>query len=902
VNSGEVVGSRETFVTGDAANVAARLEQAAGPGEVLLGEPTCRLVRGTVQVEPRKPLHAKGKSEPVTAYRLLGVASPGAVRRVGGTPFVGREAELMLLEAQFEATVDERHCRLVTIVGEPGVGKSRLAAELIERLDSRARAARGACLSYGEGITYWALSQVVRELAGVGGELSREAVRGLLRSFLGQAPEGVAVLDQILLLLGIGEGATTPEELAWATRRFLALAAAERPLVLVVDDVQWAESALLDLLESLPQFTRDAPLLVVCLARPEVSESRPGWPVTVRLEPLAAAAVDALLEHLGAPPMMRVQIAQTAAGNPLFAEELVAWVSEGGELVEMPTSLNALLGARLDRLDAEARAALERGAVEGELFHQAAIVELSEEASRSSVPAELDTLARKDLIRLAAASLVAGGVAYRFKHILVREAAYLAMTKKLRAVLHERFADWLEAFAGDRVGEYAEIIGYHLEQAHRYRSELSPPDAATRVLGERAARHLGAAGRRATVRGDYHAAANLLERALALGIPDPHERLELQVELGSSLHQTGRLAASTATLAEAVDGATRLGERGVAALALVDRHWVRFADPELDLEQVEAACRQAMETFAELGDDRGLALAGHVLGLALARLGRRTEAVEALERALVHADSSGDLEARRLVVSAFLRVVYRGPTRVGVAVGRFEQLVDQGRSDRVLEAVVKRFLGGLYAMAARFDEALELIQASSLVLDELNQKTFSVVHRHVAAEANELAGDRARAEHEWLARWDYCRHLGEGYHRFAVETAYLLAQFYCDAGRWDDAEHFAGLFRNLPLATRHAVEAATMRLAVEARLAAHEGRAAESMTLAEEAVAAAETLGIPNDAARVWLALSEARRAAGMAAEADAAVAAAIELYELKGNIAAAARARVTLNERATMT
>ena len=344
-------------------------------------------------------------------------------------------------------------------------------------------------------------------------------------------------------------------------------------------------------------------------------------------------------------------------------------------------------------------------------------------------------------------------------------------------------------------------------------------------------------------------------------------------------------------LAEAHDAATRLGDRGVAALALVRRFWARFSDPELDLERVEAGCRQAIETFAELGDDGGLAFAGQVLGFALTRLGRRDEAVDALEQALVHADASGDPEARRLGIFALARVAYRGPTPVGEAIGRFEQLLDSSRRDRVLEAAVKRYLGGLFAMAGRSGEALELVRESSLVLDELNQLD-GAVQRDVSAEAKELAGDRPGAEQELLARWSYFHDLGEGVNRFALETAYLLAHLYCDEGRWEDAESFASIFRNAALSSRHAFWAATMRRSVEARLEAHHGRAAEALVLAEEAVAGAETLGVPNDAARVWLALGEARRAAGLAAEADAAVAAAIELYEQKGNIAGAARVR----------
>jgi len=226
--------------------------------------------------------------------------------------------------------------------------------------------------------------------------------------------------------------------------------------VVVIDDIHWAEPALLELVLGLPARVEGAPILLCCLARPELLDARPEWPVTVALEPLGPIELDTLLKSLDATATARARIAHAAGGNPLYAEELAAWVREGGDPEALPTSLSALLGARLDRLETEERDALERGAVEGELFHRDAVVELSEEAACPSVPAGLDGLTRKDLIRLAEAASFAGElVAYRFKHMLLREAAYRGTTKSLRMVLHERYADWLER----RAGEYAEIMG-----------------------------------------------------------------------------------------------------------------------------------------------------------------------------------------------------------------------------------------------------------------------------------------------------------------------------------------------------------------------------------------------------------------------------------------------------------
>jgi class 3 adenylate cyclase/tetratricopeptide (TPR) repeat protein len=883
VNSGGVVGSRETFVTGDAANVAARLEQAAGPGEVLLGEASYRLVRGEVRVEPLGPLKAKGKSEPLTAYRLLELS--GARLGAGWeTGLVGRGGELALLEREFEQTVAEGRCRLVTVVGEPGVGKSRLVSELAERIGLRARVARGACLSYGEGITFWSITQIVRALAGIDEQDSAEQAREKLPPQLAQ-------------LLGLAEGTTSAEETNGAIAEFLGSAAGERPLLVLVDDVHWAEPALLELLERLPALVGEVPLLLVCLARPELLEHRPDWPVTLGLEPLGATEVDALLEQLEAPPSVRVRIAQTAGGNPLFAEELVAWVREGGALEEMPTGLNALLGARLDQLDPEARDALERGAVEGELFHQAAIVELSDEPARPAVPSELGQLARKDLIRLAAAGLVAGGVAYRFKHILVRDAAYLASAKRLRALLHERYADWLEQVVGERVGEYHEIIGYHLEQAYRYRSELGALDDSAAKLAARAAGHLAAAGLRAGNRGDYHAVTNLLERALALGVTDTRERVRLEVEFGLALFETGRIAESEALLGGTIQAAADLAERGLATRALVHISAQRLSsDPGVGAEEMVAVAEEAIETFEALGDTLGLAEAGLMLSEALGRAGRRAESFAATDRALAHAQAAEATGIRRLIINKLAERITGGGTTAQDAIARLEELRDENRDDRMLEAVIGRQLSFALAMTGRFEEARAQLEASTPVLDEADLTDVTWANsRWMVSHTLELVGDTAAAEQNLIAVWHHFRDSrGEASSSRAMNAAAQLALLYCDQRRWDEAAVYLSYGEEVDRAPPVRGKVYTYyRLAARARVAAHAGHHADAVELARTAVelAGAHNFSL-NVEARVWLAVAEVQRAAGNTAEADAAVAKALELYEQKGNVAAVARLR----------
>jgi class 3 adenylate cyclase/tetratricopeptide (TPR) repeat protein len=865
VNTGEVVAGdatgREGFMTGDTVNVAARLEQGAAPGEVLIGEETYRLVRDAVAVEPVEPLVVKGKSQALKAYRLLEV---GEVVARQESPLVGRDEELAVLEREFEAVVGEQSCRVVTIVGEPGVGKSRLASELAARIG--ARAVRGGCLSYGEGITYWPIAQIVRELE--------------------PSPERLA--PQIAQLLGFADATTSAAELARAIAQFLAGAATE-PLVVLVDDIHWAEPALLELLAGLPRAIGEAPVLLVCLARPELVEREPDWNVTQRLEPLGEAELDALLGELDAPLDMRKRLREASAGIPLFAEELVAWTKESA-VDALPTSLNALLGARLDRLDAGERDALERGAIEGELFHRGAVVELSASDTRPRVPGELDALAVRDFIRPAQASF-AGEAAFRFKHILVREAAYAATAKKLRASLHEQFANWLERLVGERIAEYEEILGYHLEQSYRYREELGTLDAGTRETGTRAASHLTTAGRRAFDRGDVRATSNLLERALELGVRDPVERAHVQAIFGQALSRAGRQLESEAVREACIEDAERVGERALAVRVRVGLAMSRgMSDPALSAGEMQQVAEDAIATLTALGASAYLASAQQLLGTALGMMGRQRERLAALEQGLQHAEAVGDRPAMWPVITSLGRSLCDGPTPVPDAIARCDDLLEGYGADRVAEASVGQFRAALLAMAGRRDDAIEALARSSAVLDELSLSMQMGAYRTYAVEVRRLAGDTAGAEDELMKQWLYFRdRRGGAPDRRAAGSAFRLVDLYCDEGRWDDAERSFGEARDLP---RSGEYIPCLGLAVEARLEAHRGRFAEAVELAERAVESVDGDESPNLCAHMWQTLAEVQRAADHTAEAAAATAKALALYAQKGNVAAAERLR----------
>jgi class 3 adenylate cyclase/tetratricopeptide (TPR) repeat protein len=875
VNTGEVVagdaGTRQSFVTGDAVNVAARLEQAAAPGEVLIGESTHRLVRSAAHIEPVEPLTLKGKPEPQPAFRLLAVGGP-ATRT--GTPLIGRVEELVLLEEEFEAVVGERRCALVTVVGEPGVGKSRLAGALIDRVRTRARVVRGTCLSYGEGITYWAVGQIVRELAGIRDEYSAEQVRAKLDTFCADVADGAAIAAQLGTLLGVAESATTPEGLAWALRRFLSAAAREQPVVVAVDDIHWAEDVLLELLARLPETLDDAPVLLVCSARPELLDIDPAWPVTVRLGPLAGADVELLLESLEAPGATRKRIARAAAGNPLFAEELVAWVAAGGDLAEMPTGLSALLGARLDQLAATARDALERGAVEGEVFHYDAVVELSEERSRGLVPAAVDELTRKDMVNLTTGSLAGALVAYRFKHILVRDAAYAGTAKKLRASLHERFADWFERRAGDRLVEYEEILGYHLEQAYRYGAELGEGSA---ELAVRAGMRLAAAGRRALWRGDERAAANLLERALGLMRP---YRLDVMLELDLSQALWADPARAMAVAEAAAERASATADETGAALAraVAALHGVQCTVCSLD--ELEASVQAALPLVEAGGDHAALATIFWLLGPTVANSrGRYEEWAAAAELGLEHARLAGQQRSNLFRIGTALAV---GPRPADEALRTLDSSLAGTREPWTC---LRR--GELLAMLDRFDEAWLAAEQSRELFREQGGEwgEYALATVAVIADDCETAYGHMRITCDWLEATRQNAFLGS--------HASLLGLVLCRLGRYDEAEGRARQARELGYPDDLASEALWRQ--VQALVESQRGNHAAADRLAREAVVYAERTDSLAFQGGALSDLGEVLVAAGRRDEGVAVLEQALDRYERKRIIPVAHRLRERL-------
>ncbi|MFL6218933.1 MAG: AAA family ATPase [Actinomycetes bacterium] len=928
VNTGEVVTGDpaigDALVLGDAVNVAARLEQVAAPGEVLLGESTYRLVRDAVEAERVTPLHLKGKGAPVVAYRLGQVdpGAPGHARRQDA-PIVGREPELRLVAWMYERVVATASCHLLTVLGQAGVGKTRLVGEAVADLPG-ATVLRGRCLSYGEGITWWPVAEIVRRAAGIADTDLPAPATARLRRLLADdrrdpddppsGPEGRErehIATRIAQLIGLEAAPGPAEDAAWAFRRLLELLAARAPLVVVLDDLHWAEPGLLDLVEHVADYGRGAPILLVAMARPEFLEQRPGWAggklnaTTMLLEPLDEAAATRLLAELAGPlslPETATRpITRAAEGNPLFLEELLAALVEEGRLrrrdgrwvaadladLGIPPSIQALLAARLDRLEDAERAVLERAAVAGQMFEQRAVVELSPPAERGTVPARLQALVRRELLR-PSPSRLAGDQGFQFRHLLVRDAAYDAIPKQTRAELHELFAVWVERMAGPRLRELEEIVGYHLEQAWRYRAELGIVDQRNRRLATVAARRLGAAGRRALGRGDLPAASKLLERALSL-LPagDPGGQ-ELLVELADVLVATGELPRAEQILGQVAAAARDHGDERLAAHASVGRLRMEVGvASDLDAAAIQHQTGQAIAIFAEFEDQRGLAKAwGLLAALGFLRC-RITEAEAAAGQAITHARLARDDPAESWARGVLAQGAFWGPVPATDGIRRCQELLAQAAGNRRSELTALQSLAGLQAMAAQPEEALATVEQTLALAGDMGENRVASLAREFAASALAMAGELAAAERQLRQGIRVLERQGESGMRsnMTVDLAHVLHRL----GRPEEALRVALAGR--AIAAHDDLFTQVRWRGAAARSLALQGRVAEAERLAAEAVELAEPTDMLTMRGDALLDQAAVAAAAGRPEDAARAALAALDLYRAKGNRAGAALA-----------
>jgi class 3 adenylate cyclase/tetratricopeptide (TPR) repeat protein len=904
VNTGEVVvgeapGGAPTTL-GDAVNVAQRLETSAPPGQVLVGDETARLLGPNAELARIDPLTLKGKAAPVAAWRLVSVA-PTVVAAPDRPlmPFVGRDRELRLLRELFDEVVAQREPRLATLLGPAGIGKSRLVRALRADLLDVATTVVGRCLPYGDGVAYSPVAEVARQLAGASTEVALATTIG------SGAPtdESELVASRVGRAAGFAPGPVTVEETRWAVRKLLEAVARERPLVVVIEDIHWAAPSLLDLLVSVATLAGDAPLLLLCLARPELLDQRPSWRgaggdrgAVVELEPLAPEAASNLLDQLdrgmdiGADD--RAKLLATAEGNPFFLQQMIAIRTEAPEQEGgIPPTIQAVLTARIDGLSLAERAVIERASIEGRTFHCQALTELLSEEDRDQLDANLAALVRRDLIHPARPDFD-GEQAYRFNHILIRDATYGGIPKQLRADLHERHADWVERRADRDPFNHAELVGYHLEQAFRCHVELEPAaEERYRPLALRAGDRLGTAGRAALTRDDLPAAIGLLERATALLPTGNSARGGLLTELGTALADAGRLPEAELVLDRAVAEAAAHRRTAAEAHALVARLFVRLqVDTEAGASEARERFDALLKTFEGAGDDLGLGRLWRLRALVHWIEARSGAADAAWRRAADHAHRAGDERGWSSAISWQASSAFTGPAPVDEAIARCRTIREQLSGHRREQALVLDHLAGLHAMRGEFDTARRLIAEREAVMAELGLTMHTAVS-HDEAFVAMLAGDAARAEAVLRAGYERLVEMGEK--ALLATTAAMLAQSVYEQGHLDDAWKFTVTAEETAAADDLSAQIGWRT--ARARILARRDDIPEAKRLSEEAVRLAARTDWLSDHADALLSRAEVLELAGEPEAAAGALHAAIALYEQKGNTIGLRRARSQL-------
>lgn len=915
VNTGEVVatddaGADQKLATGDAVNVAARLEQAAPENQIYLGETTWRLVRDAVEVEAVEPLELKGKAQRVPAFRLVAAEGLDGLVRRHDRPLVGREAELAAIAQCFDGVRRERHARLVTLVGDAGLGKSRLVREVIERIAIGARVLSGRCLPYGDGITFWPLLSMLREAADIRDSDSSEAAVTRLTAAVGDAE----VAQRLASAAGLSRSAYPLADINWAARKFFERWAADAPLVVFVDDIHWAEPAFLDLLSHVRETIADAPVLLLATARHELLEERPDWgtqpdALCIELRALSDAAAAQVVAHLlgdaGLSADVTRRIVQAAEGNPLYAEQMLSMLIDSGALrregehwvrtdaateIAVPPTIQALLEARLDGLARSERATVEPASVIGLEFPQTAVEALAPVPLQATVAAHLGTLTRRQFVRPAASS--GAELVFRFHHHLVRETVYNGLLKRSRANLHLAFVRWADRANADadRALEFEEILGYHLEQAHRYLRELGPLDAEGRAVGSDAAGRLAAAGRRAAGRGDRHAAANLLRRAVALLEADDPVRWALLPDLAETLIGMGDFAGAREALADAAAAAQSGGDLRLRAHSVLLGEFVRIYSgdqPEGWSDEALRTCHALIPALEAQAAHNELATAWRLIALVHGIAGRYSPANDAVSRSITHAQAGGNerMVARNRAAQAMNSL--QGPMPVPEAIAQCRELLAAGLSDRQLEGSVMCVLAQLEAMNGELDAARALYRRSRMMLRDLGQGVYAASTGIDLARVELLGGDLDLARHEVEADCAFLAAQGETY--FLSTMTALLARIARDQGREDDA---LTLSRSAEQATADDdMESQALWRMVRAPLLARRGELAQAEALARDALAFVQRSESPVLQADAMVELADVLIAAQRLDEAQQMLTAAIALYEAKGHRVAAARA-----------
>jgi class 3 adenylate cyclase len=902
LNTGPVVSGPAraggSFATGDTVNTASRLEQAAQPGEVLLGAATWSLVRSAVEVETVAPLAAKGKAEPLAAYRLVRVleSAHGRSRRLDAD-LVGRDRESGVLGDALARTTERCRVGLVTVLGPAGIGKTRLVEHFLAGVSDDVRVLRGRCLSYGRGITFWPLVQMLRQAAGLIGEETPQATQKALLAMMDEAPEQHAVVERLLPLLGLGGEPGSSDETFWAVRSVLEHLAAHTPIVVTVDDIHWAEPTLLDLLERLCDEVSDVPLLILCQARPELLEQRPGWggevskSTTIQVEPLTGEHTATLLKGLlgpGVPERVVSAVDRWAGGNPLFVEEVATHLVENdvlswqwdqwvvvGDLTETPEppTLTALLTARLDRLPPPERALLQRVSVIGLEVTAADAAALSTDLA--DVPVLLESLSNRDLLRR-----VPGGRhdMWAFRHVLVRDAAYESLLKSVRAEMHERFADRLEGSSVDAGGEIHAFVGHHLEQSVRLRRELSIREDTVPDLARRATSTLALAADYALDVDDLLAATDLLHRALAMAPKRGDARRELlsrlvQVDQALGLVDEQRVAMEQ--VAELMDDATSALERSLFTAQLLS---LRIEAAEtVDPAELRSAAESAARLARQQHDYRRLTRALSLASLA-AQLSCRWGDAAQLSREIQDVGSPFDKRDTQFLFGA--EHAY-GARTVNEGLAFFATVRDSPGQALRTRVMMQAGEASLLAAAGRTAHALELVRESTQMAGELDPYALAAMAQR-SAQVHRACGE---VEEALVSLTDGIEAARDGGALTYVSTmlgwkvVLLLEQGLHDDEARQVIEEAANLTSPYDIASLTMVE--TGRAILAARDGDH-GDAAERASIALALVDATDDI-CQQASIRRWLSEVPLRR--GDAAEQRRLLVEARDLYRAKGHL-----------------
>jgi tetratricopeptide (TPR) repeat protein len=817
------------------------------------------------------------------------------VKRRASDLFVGRDPQLRLLDDAFRRVAGERACLLVTVLGTAGIGKSRLAEEFVATVTD-ATVLMGRCLSYGQGATYWPLREAALGAAGLTGDEPSYAAETAFAAALGDSPDTANVVTRLLALAGFNREAAVPEDVPWAVRMFLEQLARRQPVVLVVDDLHWAEPGLLDVLEHIADWSRDSPIMLLGLARPEFYDSRPSWgggklnAAALLLSALDDAAAVSLVEKHDLPEAVRRRIVDAAGGNPLFVGQLVAMLIDEGHVAlkdgvatwiggppadvrwTMPPSVSALLAARIDRLHDDERAIVGCAAVIGTVFYAEAVAAVTG-TPLPEVQRLLGQLIRKELLRVAVTDLP-GLSAYKFLHVLVRDAAYDGLAKASRAAWHERLADWLSSLGSDAVPD--EIVGHHLASAWEYRAQLGPSTGQARELAIRAAQKLAAAGRRLEL-SDVAAAASLLQRAVSMLEPGDPDRVECLLSLAAQRLELGEIDHAQEALRTAMGGADP--RQAVLAEVLMCRPSTITTDSRVD--DYEEVVLNAVRRFREWDDDRGLAQAYLAQAdLALVR-GHQSRSAELLELALAHGEAAGDAGCIARARSLLGITLLFGCTPAEEVIASLGQMVASSGNDPRVRAEAEQVTCVMHAMCGRFDQARAIGADARQHLAEVGHGLFLANLAQSTGHVEELAGDLDTAEREYERSTADLEAVGES--SYLSTVAGLHARLLARRGQRAQAQVA------LDLARRHGSpdDVATQSLVgqTEGLLAAAAGEAERARAAIADALQQEPDNESPDSVGETYVTAADVEQILGNTPGEREHLVAAQALFEVKGNV-----------------